>query len=239
MSVEKNDVDISSLFHWGEKFTIQGKKKVTVYMRLVGDAELNRSRVYALRKSAELREALKTEGSDMRRAFIPNKSDFDKAKLTELIIIYSMRDISRVAMDSVQLAYPKEPSADSSLEKLEQYQKEVDAYPKKKEAEIRKAIEKEMTKRRKELSGVEEDRLFDVLETSLIAELCEKEALSSFNEMCTYFGSFKDENYKERLFESFDSFDNLPTDIKKQFIEFYSSLEIGTEDLKKLPEATQ
>jgi len=53
---EKNDVDISSLFYYRKPVTLIGKdaEPTTVYMRLVGDAELQRARVKALRDSRNL-----------------------------------------------------------------------------------------------------------------------------------------------------------------------------------------
>lgn len=60
MNAERNDVDIFRLFHWGKEVTIfdkYGNELTNVYMRLVGDAELNLARVFAIRRSAELRKS--------------------------------------------------------------------------------------------------------------------------------------------------------------------------------------
>ena len=43
-SVDKNDVDISKLFNWGDKLVINnssGKPIFTCYLRVIGDADLN------------------------------------------------------------------------------------------------------------------------------------------------------------------------------------------------------
>ena len=66
MEIEKNDVDISKLFNWGKAFEIVGEDGVVdvVYMRVLGDADINKARVFALRESAKLRRALRNPDSD-------------------------------------------------------------------------------------------------------------------------------------------------------------------------------
>ena len=51
-SAEKNDVDISKLFQYSDKFVLTGKgnKTHTVYIRLVGDAELKSSKSFCNKK---------------------------------------------------------------------------------------------------------------------------------------------------------------------------------------------
>jgi len=153
-SIDKNDVDISKLFRWGAKFNILDSRDqviVEVYIRLVGDAELNRARVFALRKSAELRSKLREENSDERLAFIPPLEDLDKENLVETALLYMIRDITLDAIKDTRLPLPAEPDSDSSLEKQEKYQKEVDEYPTKKDSIIREKIEKTVELRRQEL----------------------------------------------------------------------------------------
>ena len=51
--------------------------------------------------------------------------------------------------------------------------------------------------------------------------------------MCVFYGTFLDENYTIRAFPTYEQFENLPVEIKTQFINNYSQLDIGSEDLKK------
>ena len=85
MIIEKNDVSLAKLFNWGDKFSITDKYGnfiTDVYIRLVGDAELNQARVKAIRASREMREKLKTEGTDERMVFMP---DFDLMEDKEIV----------------------------------------------------------------------------------------------------------------------------------------------------------
>ena len=52
LSPERNEIDIKPLFHWfGEQEIVDTQGNTfRVFIRLVGDAEINRSRVFALRK---------------------------------------------------------------------------------------------------------------------------------------------------------------------------------------------
>lgn len=242
ISVDKNDVDISKLFRWGNEFKIydnMNNELLSVYIRLVGDAELNRARVFALRKSAELRKKLKDEESDEYYAYIPQKEYIDKEVLIENILLYMTREITLNSFSEIKPQLPVEPGSDASLEKQEQYQKEVDEFPKKREALIRENVVKVLDRQREELKNRDLDSLYNDFIRLLINQLCEDEMLNRFKEMSAYLGTYKDSEYKERLFKSFDDFENLPQEVKSQFLENYSLLEISGEDLKKLQEVTQ
>jgi hypothetical protein len=235
MIVEKNDTDISPLFTWGKEFKIfdvTGKEIKRVYLRVVGDAEINRSRVFALRKSAELRSKLRDENSDERFAFIPDKSLVDKDKLIELIIFYTTRETTRTAMKNIKIPFPKEPKSNAPLEQVEEYQKEIDEYPLKRDAAIKAQVYKINDVTRKVLQTYDIDRLYKEFESALINEICEEEMIKRFTESCAYYGSYKDPQFKERLFNSYEEFDNNPSEIKKQFVEYYTTLDLSGDYLK-------
>lgn len=241
-SIEKNDIDISKLFTWGLGFPIQddkGQELFKVYMRLVGDAELNRARVFALRKSAELRKKLKTEDSDERLAFIPDIDLIEQDEIIQSLILFNTKYLTSDALKEVKITMKKEPSSDATLEEQEEYQKWIDSYPQERENKIKEYVNARVVEVEKELKAKDKEVLFKDLERSLIDQLCENEMLLRYRDMCTYLGSFKDVEYKEHFFKDFSEFDNLPKEIKSQFNESYMSLEIGGEDLKKLLEAMQ
>ena len=236
MPVEKNDVDISRLFNWGKEFKVTDSKDnllVTVYVRLVGDSELNRSRVFALRKSAELRNKLNNPESEESVAFIPHINSIEKDKLVETTLIYFLRDLSKEASDAVDIPFPKEPDTDAPLEDHEKYQAEVDSYPKRREDLYKKKLDELIDKKRKELSKLETNKVYHEFKVRVINEQCENEMMRRFNEMNTFFGIYLDEKYKTRAFKTFEEFDNLPPEIKTKFVTFYSRLDIDAENLKK------
>jgi hypothetical protein len=233
--VEKNDVDISKLFHYGDEFAITGKglETSTIYMRLVGDAEINRARIFAIRKSAELRKKLRTPDSDERIAFIPSLDDITKEELIQMIVKYSINDFARKAVKEVVMVYPKEPASDAPLEKHEEYQALVDDFEKERNKKAEKLVEKQVKDLEKELGKETLENLLKKYENLVISNLCEQEMVQKFKEMCVVFGTFKDKKYSNRVFTSYEVFENITPDLKGQLLDCYAVLEISIDNLKK------
>jgi hypothetical protein len=234
--LEKSDVNVSTLFNWGKEFSLvdrNGGEIYKVYIKLIGDAEYGKSRVMALRKSAELRKKLNNPESDERLAFIPEKEFIEKDKLVELIVIYSMSELSKVAKKQMLIVYPMDIPSDATLEQQEEHQAIIDNFDKKYMDTFNESLSKVIDEKKAELNKFDADQLYNDLVSNLINQLCEQELNTRFMEYCTYFGSYSDPEFKNRLFGSIDEFNNLPTEIKNQFIKHYNSLEINSEELKK------
>lgn len=242
-SAEKNDVDIGQLFKWSKEVELSDpytQQSLTVYMRLVGDQDLNRARAYALRKSAEMRVALREENSDERIAFINELGEFkDKESLVAMLILLSMPEIQREAVEDVVVPEPKEPKSDASLEDQEEYQKEVDAYAKRYEKALEKTIKKIQKRDTKIYEKEEMDELYSIYETLLINRLCTDEMNDAFYDKCIYYSTYKDKEFKNLAFKSFEDFLNASYEIKNLLKTEYQSLELGIDTLKKSQEATQ
>jgi len=239
--IEKNDVDISKLFQWGDSMELQtpSGKTITVWMRIIGDSETNRARVYALRQSADLRKKLKDENSDERIAMIPELDETDKDKVIEILLALNIKELTDRAYENMDIKYPKEPASDASLEEQEQYQAIIDGFPKYVEERTNEILEKEINRERKNLAGVSIEGLKQMYFDLLLRQLCETEMYKSFQDMTVYFACYKDPDYTERLFSSFDAFDNLPTSVKEVLATFYGTLTIDIDNLKKSPEVMQ
>lgn len=242
MSVEKNDVDISKLFTWGRVYEVvdsKGEVEALIYMKLLGDADVNRARVHALRKSADLRRKLQDPDSDERLMYIHDIDEMTKEDIANFIVIFTMRGIREQAFKEVTVAKPKQPKSNASLEKLEKYQQEVDAWPEKFSTAIQNYIQKEVEKTKKLLQSEDKEVLYKKYLDTLVKEFCEQEAIKAYSDMEIFLGCFRDDEYKERWFESFDDYDNLDSKIKADFRAAYNRISIGMDELKKLREATQ
>lgn len=234
ISPEKNDISISKLFQWFKNFSINYEGNLLEgYIRLIGDAELNRARVFSLRKSRDLRTKLKDLDSDERLAYIAEQDAMEKEGLIEYTIFTMTSSLAQEIYKEISIPFPKEARSDSKLEKQESYQVEVDAYPAKFDAEFRKLLNKKLDKERERLTTLSVDELYKEYVTTAINYLCDMEVNSKFKEMSTFLGLYKDNTLLEPLFNSFDDFDNLPTDLKESLVSEYQSLEIGVEELKK------
>jgi hypothetical protein len=243
--IEKNDVDLSRLFGWGRVFEVVNpqtqESDALVYMKLLGDADLGRARVYALRKSAELRRKLKDTNSDEYLAWVRDISEVEVQDLINLITVFSMREVSKNAREKVKIPTPKPPKTTANLEKMEDFQKQVDAYPEKRAKAIEDAVTKEIAILQKSLKEKSKEELYRQYVKMLTDEFCERIAVDAFEDYQTYLGCYSDDTYKadKRFFEDFEAFDNLEPTIKLQFKDAYRSLDIELSELKKLRRATQ
>lgn len=234
--LERNDVDISKLFVWSKEFKIEStilKEPLTVYIRLVGDAEINRARVFALRKSAELRKQLKDENSDQYFALIADIDDLDEEQLISYLLLNDTRDLYTRILKEIEIPKPKELNSEASLEDQEKYQLAVDNYPRNLHEAVIKKMEKELKNLEESFKKKPKEELYKLYKKSVINIACETEMFSSFKGMCIVFGTFKDEELKEAFFGSYKELENLPSDVKQQFVDAYDSLEISMDNLKK------
>jgi len=242
-TIERNDVDLTKLFGWGRVFEIVDpidESAITlVYMKLLGDADLGRARVHALRKSSELRRKLKDLDSDERVAYVRSIEEVSENDLINLITIFSGREISQNAKAKVKLPTPKPPKSNASLAKMEKFQQEVDEYPEKRTKLISEAIEKEMAELRRNLESKPKEELYREYVRLLIDEFCEREAMTAFENMQVFLGCYTDDTYKVKFFQDFEEYDNLEPTVKAQFKDAYRSIDIELSELKKLRRATQ
>lgn len=238
--VEHNDVDISPLFSWSREFeVVSNGRKTPVFMRLLGDADMNRARVAALRKSAELRKKLRDVNSDERLAFIKDIDDIDIESLIAVVIVFSMRELGEKAQTKLKIKAPKAPRSDAKTSVHEKYQLEIDSYPTRRQEELRELINKEVEAMRNQLLKEPKEVVHTKYVASMIEEMCEQELLREFKSQCCYLGSYKNQELTERLFQSYEEFNNLQSNLKQQFLSEYSNMELHGDDLKKLQQVTQ
>lgn len=234
LSPERNDVDISALFEYRKPITIRTKDgNLDVYMRVVGDSEVQRARVKALRASREMRNKLKNENSDEYLAFIPDLSEADKERLVEITLVSNLKEITGDVVKEVEVPFPKEPDSEASLEEQEEYQKSIDEYPSKRDKIIQGEILKRANKQKEELIKLSEEELRKEYIIAIKNEICEIELTKVFYDYIVFFSLYKDKEYTKSLFENFEQFEKLPIAIKEKLIEEYRSLELGLDELKK------
>jgi len=234
--IEKNDVDIKKLFEWSDVVTIFSKRGDPIqdfYIKVVGEADWNRARVWALRDSAELRKKLKIKDSDERVAFIQEREDATKEVLVEYILMLSMRDYTNEAVDNISLPYPVAPKSTATLEEQEIYQAKIDKYAEIREEKIRKEILKVVDRERQKFLEMKIKELHTYYETITVNELCRNELNEKFLAYCTYLGTYKTDKLEERAFSSFEELANIPSHVKTQLMNKYAELDMTSDTLKK------
>ncbi len=240
--IDKNDVEISVLYKWGTPVPMKdafGNTIETLYVRLIGDADTNRARVFALRESANLRKVLRTPDTDERLAYIPDWKSMRNESLVELVIKFKIREYVQKVTKNLLLPLPIEPDSDAPLEDHEEYQKKVDQWPNVRENKIKNELQEVVDTERKYLKSISKGELALEAENAIIEELCEQRMYDAFQARVLTFATFKDDEYKIKYFKSVEKFEDLISDFKEQLFTAYNSINISTENLKKLPEVMQ
>jgi len=242
-SAEKNDVDITKLFRY--KIEVEVKDELTgdsgkFHLRIIGDADLNRARVFGLRKAAQLRKELKDPESETREAYITEFTDVLSGDLlVESILIMKTGEMQREIINMTDVPEPRAPKSDAPQEEHEAFQIEIDAYESKYRKEYGKNARKIEKRERKALEKIEDPALYIIYEGTVIDRMCTEEMTTRYYEMCVYMGTYSDPDYKKSAFSSFEQFDNASAHLKDRLMEQYRYLELGMSELKKLPEATE
>lgn len=242
MDIEKSDVDLSKLFRWEGEVEIKdhrGDVATKVYMRIVGDKDLNQARVFALRQSSELRAKLKDETSDEYQAFIREALSADSENIVAGIKLLSMEEITNDARKNAVIKFPKEPDSDASLEEQEKYQQEVDEFPEKFGELVRDEADKILKTLEKRLKKLSEDELRKEYLEKTINYVCTQEMNRSFVDKCVFGATYRDSKFKKKYFQTFEEYENLAPEVKEQLRDGYQNLELGMQEIKKSPEATQ
>lgn len=233
---ERNDIDISKLFVWGKDISLvdnYGQELKSLYMRIISDEDLNRARVFALRKSSELRKKLKTPDSDERVAFILEMDDFLVSDLIETILVVEIPDMAARVFSTINFPFPKEPKSDAPLDIVERYQEEIDTWEDRRSIAIREELNKLTEQKRKEYQQYPVEKLYKIYESTVINDLCQKEMVSQFKNFTLVKACFEDAEFSKPTFETVDDVTKLPRELKEQLIDNYNKLDISTEELKK------
>ncbi len=242
MEIEKNDIDLSKLFMWSSEVSVldaKGEELTKVFMRVVGDKDLSRARVFSLRESAELRKSLNTEGTDEYEAFISSIEYATPENIVVGIKLLMIQDLVAEARKSTILKYPKEPDSDAPLAEHEAYQKEVDEFPENFDEIVQKETDKLMDREEKRFKAQNVKTKKKEYANLMTNYVCQTEASRRFTDMCVFFATYNDEGLKIPAFKSFEEYDNSAGELKEQLRDSYEKLDMGMGQIKKLQEATQ
>jgi len=241
-TAEKNDVDITQLFRYKTEVEVKDELSGEVgkfYLRIIGDADLNRARVFGLRRAARLRKALQEPGSELREAYITDQSDvLSREVLLEGILLLNVGELQKQIVNMTDVPEPRAPKSDASQEEQEAFQLEIDEYENKYRTAYDKNAKKVEKIERKKLEAMSDDELYQFYEGSIINKLALEEMTKRYYEMCVFLGTYKDLEYKTRAFDNYEDFDNASVYLKERLQEQYRYLELGMLELKKSPEVT-
>ncbi|MHA1304672.1 MAG: hypothetical protein ACTSPI_13320 [Candidatus Heimdallarchaeaceae archaeon] len=236
MDIEKNDVDIENIFRWNREVSIvdtAGKEVTKVYMRIPGDKDINKARTRAIRDSGLLRDKLTDKTSEEYITYIKEPSVRGKENLIKAISLINIEKLGDRARRNVIVKFPKEPKSTASLEEKEKFQKEVDDFSEKYSENFAKELKILVDRQETLLEDKPEDELKDLYAENLVDYLCSIRMMESFRGRCIYYATYKDPEFSQLAFSSYEAFENSALLLKEQLLDAYAELEMSMSDLKK------
>jgi hypothetical protein len=230
------DLKIEDLFRWTGKVEItdqEGKVIETLYQRVVGDAEIQKARVEALKASKILRKALRDENSDEYLANMPLEGDFTIEELVSLIAFSRYSLFKQQAEYRVDEKKVKEPKSDADLEAQEEYISKLEEEKKNYEIRLAEDIKRQTEKLEEELKQKDYSEVFNMYRKEQTDIFCRVRMMEVFEEFATFYGTFSDEKFKSRRFETVEQFRDLSPRIKAKLIESYRNIELNLGEVKK------
>lgn len=227
---------IEELFRWNGTVEIkdtEGNVVETLYQRVVGDADIQRARLEALKASKLMRKALKDPNSDEATIHLPLEDDFTKEELITLILFNKYYLFQNQAEKRVEEKKVKEPKSDATLEDQENYIENIENAKKEYQEKVNNSVKQQSELLEEELKEKSTEELFKLWIKENIEIVCRSEMIRVFDEYATFYGTFSDENFKIRRFESIEDFKDLAPRIKNQLMTNYKNLELGLIEVKK------
>ncbi len=214
------------------------KKPVTVYVRVIGDQDLQNAYKVARVNSAEARKKLRDETSLEFKDQVEPIRDATKEDCVELILTAREQSFGSDAYANTErpdLVKIEEIATDPDSPTLEEQEK-LDAENARVENEFQTALKEYIETKKKEIKAeletldIEELRKQAELEVSNITSL--GLFLQTVQDYKMVYACYNDKTYRERSFETIEEWRETPTVIKEQLLELYSKLELGSEDIK-------
>lgn len=229
-SVELKDTDGKPILY--------DKKPVTVYVRVIGDQDLQNAYKVARVHSAEARKKLRDHESLEFKDQVEPIREATKEECIELILTAREQNFGSDAYANTErpeLVRLEEIAVDPDAPTLEEQEK-LDATNEKVEQDFQNALKeyvetkKVSTKEELENTELEELRRLTELEVSNITSL--GLFLQTVQDYKMIYACYNDKTYRERSFDSIEEWRETPTVIKDQLLAMYSKLEQGSEDIK-------
>jgi len=243
MDIEQNDVNISKLFSYSKKITVnvpgEEDKTMDFYVRLLTDEQKNIAQVEVLRECGELRSHLKDPKWKDRGVYLPNFKGAKKEDVIEYIANTEYGNALLQAVNNIQIPYPAELVEDATDEDREEYQKKIDEYPLLAEQKITEEVLRIINALKIDLNKINKDELERRVEIASInnAVATRKDKLTK--KWNAYYGTFFDADFKKPVFKSFEEYKNSPEVLLEVLEDTYNEIDIGGSELKKLLVVTQ
>jgi len=231
-------MDISQLFKWKTEYTLVGLNKeplsdelgnpIKVYLRIIGDNDLDIAKRYALKESKKLREQYKKEYAEV----LPDFEEFTQEELAALLVMNEASMIYKQAERDTEVKYPTNTES-LFLEDEENYSDKVATYFDELVLKIDENAQKILDQRKNYYATLARDNLLKKVIRSYIDKIVESDMVKIYNDAILAFAVYKDSDCTERVFSDIDEVRNATQLLKEQLYAEYSKLVISDTDLKK------
>lgn len=233
-------VSIKELFTYKKDVEIKNRsgEKATIWVKLMGESDLNESYRLARVASSKKRELLRDPESVDYQDEIAPLSELTREELEQMILGAKKNRFiaeSFVKVDREELPEIDEVSSTPDAPTLEE--QEI----------LDKKFEEQKDDYEKRLDQYVEDRLAEVI--ALLKEKTDEEVIKEAQDemvnilpLQTFFfelnaqkgfrGTYEDKECKKRIFDNVDDYKSANDALKKQVLDAYTQLEIGADDIK-------
>ena len=231
-------MDISKLFKWKTAYTIIGLdgepvldeagEKITVYIRVIGDNDLDEAKKYALRESRKLRTRYRLNPEDV----LPDMDDLLPSELASLIVLNEASYLYKQAERNTVIPYPH--SMDTlHIEDEEEFLAKLDTYFEDLVVAIDEKAQKLFLEKKEYYEAMPIENLLKRAKNTYIDKIVETEIIKFYNDAILYFAVYDDEECTEKVFTDYDSVSNSSKILKDLLYSEYSKLVLTDIELKK------
>ena len=231
-------MDISQLFKWKTEYTLVGSNKeeltnevgepLKVYLRIIGDNDLDLAKRYALKESKRLREQYRKESGEI----LPDFDEFTQEELAALLVMNEASMIYKQAERDTEVKYPTSTES-LFLEDEENYSDKAARYFDELVLKIDENAQKILDDRKNYYVTLSKDALLKKVIRSYIDKIVESDMIKIYNDAILAFAVYEDPIYTKKIFANIDEARNASQFLKEQLYSEYSKLVISDTDLKK------
>lgn len=231
-------MDIAGLFKWSTVYFIKNEKgkiikdesdnPIKVYIRIIGDNDLDECNKYSLKVSREMREQYK----DNIKELIPDFKELSKDELIGLIVLNEADIIYKQANRDVEISYPKEPK-DLTLSESERYEQEKNEYFDKLQEAVLNKVNELIVAQKEYYKKYNKTELMSIAKKTYFEKILKNEMTKAYNDAILYYAIYNDDKFEEKTFESIEQIRNASTLLKNQLNVAYQQLHLKDIELKK------
>lgn len=228
-------VRIEELFLWRHELGIRdhnGDVVLKVYQRVVNDIDHDKARLAALRESRKIRLALRNPQTDEHCAMMESLERYSVADIVNIILLDKVDTYYQTAREEAKTNMPKRLNSKASQEDVENYEAEIDGYDEKLNKEVLSIVERLSTADKEKLDVLGEPELRKLVLVTLENQICVNIFSNHIGDRLAWLGTYRDSRHKTRYFGTFEEFEELAGEVKKQLVQGYKEITMGSEDLK-------